>query len=110
VGEGKRRGWWGKGEGRRKGEEMTQTLYAHINKRKKKISIYKTKYMLHLLNHQPPSPRILPVASLRVFAVNTGVFLGQQMPLLLKNLLLIHIGSSLKSCWSHIPCVHKGWT
>jgi hypothetical protein len=31
---GEEKGWEGKGGGGGKGEEMTQTLYAHMNKRK----------------------------------------------------------------------------
>jgi hypothetical protein len=33
---GERKGWWDNRGGRRKGGEMTQTLYAHMNKRKNK--------------------------------------------------------------------------
>jgi hypothetical protein len=36
VGGGKGREWGEKGAGGGKGEEMTQTLYAHMNKRNKK--------------------------------------------------------------------------
>jgi hypothetical protein len=37
-------GSWGKGRGGEKGGEMTQTLYAHMNKRNKKIVNIHTKY------------------------------------------------------------------
>jgi hypothetical protein len=33
------RGWEGKGEGGGKGEEMMQTLYAHMNKRNNKNKV-----------------------------------------------------------------------
>jgi hypothetical protein len=41
VGGGKGGSWRGKGGGRGKGEEMTQTLYAHMNKKKIKGLIQK---------------------------------------------------------------------